>query len=533
MKNGILHTQICVCDPKFAGREERYGITMENYLQNMKDYLKVIDEVNEKGPYKADSWSTMMNHKVPDWYRNAKFGIFIHWGVYSVPAFGSEWYPRFMYKKDAYRRDKNMYQHHIDTYGEHKDFGYRDFVPMFKAEKFDAAVWADLFKEAGARFVMPVAEHHDGFQMYDSNVSEWCASKKGPMKDIVGLLKEEVEKRDMVLTASSHRVEHYWFMCGGKEFESDMPQDIPYGDMYWPSYPEPFMEQGSAVTTDQGSIYLKDIDPLFMEDWLVRTCEIVDKYQPKIMYFDWWIQIEPMKPYLKKFMAYYYNRAAEWGEEVTVNYKNDAFVHTTAVKDIERGQLSDVSPFFWQNDTSVAKNSWCYTEGNDYKEPHEVICDLVDVVSKNGSLLLNVGPKADGTIPEKDANILREVGKWMKVNSEAIYDTFPFRKYGEGPTVTEEGHFTDTLRKSFTCEDFRFTYKDGVLYVFAMNWPDDGVVRIKMLGAQSKKFNSAIRNVELLGAKTPCKYILTDACLTVIGDMERTKAPVCMKITLE
>ncbi len=507
---------------------------MNQYLQNMKDYLKVIDDVIANGHYK-DNWTSLANHKVPDWYRNAKFGIFIHWGVYSVPAFCNEWYPRFMYKKDMTRRDLNVYEHHIKTYGEHKDFGYRDFVPMFKAEKFNPAEWADLFKEAGARFVMPVAEHHDGFQMYDSNLSEWCASKKGPMKDVLGLLKEECEKRDMTITASSHRIEHYWFMSGMREFESDMKEEPEFGDMYWPSYPEPFAQKGKDVTTDQGSIHVGDLDPVYMEDWLVRTCELVDKYRPKIMYFDWWIQVAALKPYLRKFMAYYYNRALEWGEEVTINYKNDAFQHTSAVRDIERGQLADVSPFFWQNDTSVAKNSWCYTEGNDYKESYEVICDLIDVVSKNGSLLLNVGPKADGTIPEKDQNILKDVGAWMKVNGEAIYESYPFRKYGEGPIVTEEGHFTDTKRKSFTTEDFRFTYKPDALYVFAMRASEDGVYKIKTLGAKVKKFNADMLKVEVLGSDKECKMIECGEHLTVITDYIPTNKdlPICIKITID
>ncbi len=509
---------------------------MSDYFSNMKSYLKTIDEVIANGKYK-DSWESLSNHKVPDWYRNAKFGIFIHWGVYAVPAFGNEWYPRNMYLKNA---DNNkVYEHHKNTYGEHKDFGYRDFVPMFKAEKFDASEWAELFSEAGARFVMPVAEHHDGFQMYDSDLSDWCSTKKGPMKDIVGELKRECEKRDMVITTSSHRVEHYWFMAGMRTFESDFSKyadeagNIPYGDIYWPSYPEPFLEEGKAVTTDQDSVYTKELDHTYLEDWLVRTCEIVDKYRPKIMYFDWWIQVEAMKPYLRKFAAYYYNRAAEWGEEVTINYKNDAFQHTTAVKDIERGQLSDVSPFFWQNDTSVAKNSWGYTEGNDYKQPHEVVCDLIDVVSKNGSLLLNIGPKADGSIPQEDAHILKEVGRWLKVNGEAIYDSYPFRKYGEGPTEVLEGHFTDTLRKSFTEEDIRFTFKTNTLYAFCLKWPKDGVVRIKMLGLKSLKFNALVHKTEVLGSDKACTFKLCDDYIEIKGEHPETDYPVCIKITID
>ena len=494
---------------------------MENRLDILKQHLKKIDEVIENGPYKAH-WDSLAFHKVPDWYKKAKFGIFIHWGVFSVPAYGSEWYPRWMYKEGT-----DEYRHHTSTYGPLEQFGYKDFIPMFKAENFNPAEWINLFKKAGAQFIMPVAEHHDGFQMYDSELSEWCASKKGPCKDILGLLKAETEKNNMTFTASSHRIEHYWFMGGMRQIKSDLPANLHYGDFYWPSYEEPFGDMG------QDAVQGFDVEPLYMEDWLARTCEIVDKYRPKIMYFDWWIQVNAMKPYLKKFAAYYYNRALEWGEEVTINFKNDAFMFECAVRDIERGQLADISPSFWQNDTSVAKNSWCYTIGNDYKEPHEVICDLVDVVSKNGSLLLNIGPRADGTIPDKDKEILTAVGRWLETNGEGIYGSHYWKKYGEGPTLTKEGHYTDILRDSFTSEDFRFTYKNGYIYAFAMKWPEDGIVRIHLLGRKSKTFNGVIKNVQILGAKEDCRYMLCDEYLTVMAEGIHTKAPVGIKITID
>ncbi len=518
---------------------------MSDYLQNMKSYLKIIDEVIENGKYK-DTWVSLANYKVADWYKNAKFGIFIHWGAYAVPAYNNEWYARHMYIKDREKtilteQKTDVYKHHVETFGEVKNFGYREFIPMFKAEKFNAKEWAELFKEAGAKFVMPVAEHHDGFQMYNSELSEWCAAKKGPMKDIVGELKRECEARDMQITVSSHRVEHYWFMGGMRDFDSDFAKyadengNLPYGDIYWPSYPMPFGSEDGITTrkTNHTDVNICDIDPLFMEDWLARTCELVDKYRPKIVYFDWWIQVRPMKPYLRKFAAYYYNRALEWGEEVAINYKNDAFQHTSAVRDIERGQLSDISAYFWQNDTAVAKNSWCYTEGNNYKKPQDVINDLIDVVSKNGSLLLNVGPKADGTIPKEDADILRAVGKWLAVNGEGIYETVPFRKCGEGPTVVKEGHFTDTIGKEFTSEDFRFTSKPNALYVFCLKWPEDSAVKIKTLGYKDQKFNPVIKKVEILGQEGECSYHVSADALSVVGKPMYTVNPVCIKITID
>jgi alpha-L-fucosidase len=274
-----------------------------------------------------------------------------------------------------------------------------------------------------------------------------------------------------------------------------------------------------------------------MEDWLARICEIVDKYRPKIVFFDWWIQVECLKQYLRKFAAYYYNRADEWGEEVTLCYKYDSFMYGTAVNDIERGQLSEISPVVWQSDTSVAKNSWSYTEGNDYKDPADIVCDLIDVVSKNGVLMLNIGPKADGTIPDTDRHILLEVGGWLAANGEGIYGASHWKRFGEGPTRAPEGHFTDTMRAGYTSEDFRFTFKDGCLYVFALSWPEDGMIRIKALGKDAGKcaFHGLIGNVSILGFGGEVKAMRVREHLAVYAPGVRALArgyPVCVKVEL-
>ena len=490
-------------------------------MERVKAYLKTVDEVVAKGPYRPD-WESLADHPLPRWYRDAKFGIFIHWGAYSVPAFDNEWYPRNMYVKG-----QRAFDHHVKTFGPHKSFGYKDFIPQFRGEKFDAAAWADLFRAAGARFVMPVAEHHDGFPMYDCSFTDWSAVTMGPRRDVVGELARECAARDLVLTASSHRVEHYWFLSGAREFDSDIQGEIPYGHLYWPTKPRPFGDD------EQEGIHVGPVDTDFLDDWLARTCELVDKYRPRILYFDWWIQVEPMKPYLKRFAAYYFNRAAEWGIEVTINYKHDAFLHGVGVRDIERGQLAGISPSFWQNDTAVAKNSWGYTEGNDYKQPGELIADLIDVVSKNGSLLLNIGPRADGSIPAEDQAILRAVGAWLAVNGDGIYGTRPWRLLGEGPTVTTEGYFTDTLRSPYTSEDFRFTFRGTSLYAFALKWPADGVVKIQTLGAKSHRFRSPIRSVSVLGYEGPVSWNQADGWLEIRADLAPTTLPVGLRIALD
>ncbi len=488
----------------------------------MKEYLEKIEEVIQNGMYK-DTWDSLQQYHVPTWYERIKFGIFIHFGVYSVPAFGSEWYPRNMYIQGS-----QEYEHHIKTYGKHKDFGYRDLIPLFKAEKFNAKEWVDLFQAAGAQYVMPVAEHHDGFQMYESSLSEWNAKNMGPKRDILGELSEECKKYGLKNCASSHRIEHWFFMGHGKEFDSDIAEPLKRGDFYWPSMPEPnhqdlFSEP--APSTE------------FLEDWLCRCCEIVDKYQPKIVYFDWWIQHSAVKPYLKKFAAYYYNRAKEWGEEVVINYKHDAFEFGTAVVDIERGQFADAKPYVWQTDTSVAKNSWGYTEGNDYKTSSQILCDLVDIVSKNGRLLLNIGPKADGTIPEKDKEILLEIGKWLKTNGEAIYGAKLWRKSAEGPTQIQEGQFADSEAKAFISEDIRFTVNGGYLYAICLNLKHKDRICIRSLAeadaSKAPNFHGIIKSVEVLGYDKNPVWERTSAGLNIQTVLIEDDTPVTFKIAVE
>jgi alpha-L-fucosidase len=242
------------------------------------------------------------------------------------------------------------------------------------------------------------------------------------------------------------------------KFPSDV-QDPKNAGLYGPA------QMASANSHDSAAWKSKDWQPrpdkAFLDDWLVRCCEILDKYRPQVVWFDWWIEQKVFEPYLQKFAAYYYyNRGAEWGLGVAINHKYDSFSEGVAVFDIERGRLNHIRPFFWQNDTSVSKNSWGYISHHEYKPVTWVIQDLIDIVSKNGALLLNIGPKPDGTIPEAEQAMLLEIGKWLSINSEAIYGTRPWRVYGEGPTEIPEGAFTNTKRSEFSSEDIRFTGKE-------------------------------------------------------------------------
>ena len=439
-----------------------------------------------------DNWDSIAAHyEFPQWYSDAKFGIFIHWGVYSVPAYGSEWYSRLMYQKGS-----NEYKHHIETYGPHTQFGYKDFIPMFKAEKFDADEWMALFKAAGAKYVVPVAEHHDGFSMYDSDLNPWNAVKMGPKKDIIGLLKQAAEKQGIVFGLSSHRLENAWFYNGGMEFPSDV--------------------QDSTITLYGRRLPQEQYNDEVCMDFLVHTHELIDKYQPQLIYFDWTVNKIPT--YFNKFLAYYYNNAIDWGKGVVVNTKH-GYPTNILVCDVERGKLDKMRKYPWQTDTSVGKWSWCHVENEENKTPAQIIHDLVDIVSKNGNLLLNIGPRADGTITDEQKAVLLAIGQWLQVNGEAIYGTRCWKKHGEGSTSGTAGSFSDNEATAYTAQDIRFTTKGNNLYAIALNWSDKGIL-IKSLDKKAIG-DAKLLDVKLLGSSEPIKWQQTEQGLQLTLPKEK------------
>jgi alpha-L-fucosidase len=451
----------------------------------VENQLKTVDRTVAAGPF-HDDVDSLKHMQVPDWFRDAKFGIFIHWGAYSVPAWGNEWYPRNMYQPGS-----PEFAHQVATYGPQNKFGYKDFLSQFTGEHFDAKQWADLFKRAGARYVIEVAEHHDGFAMYDTQFSDWKATRMGPHRDVIGELSSAVRADGLHFGVSFHRAEHWWFFDGGRQFDSDV-RDPQYDSFYGPAQP--------WHTPDN-----KDNQPTeaFVRNWLARSTELVDKYHPELFYFDWWVGQPAFQPSEKKFAAYYYDRAASAHQPVVFFYKEQAMPPGTAVHDVERGKLASIQPDPWQTDTSISYKSWGYLAKDDaLRTPKSIVQDLVDIVSKNGCLLLNIGPKPDGTIPEDEQKILLAVGDWLRANSDAIYGSRPWQLYGEGPTQVIEGGLKEGEQKPFTAEDIRFLQNRGKLYAIPLDTPPSGKVIIHTLDAKSHP----VRAVKVVGSTAAVKF---------------------------
>ncbi len=484
----------------------------------LNEYLKKIDEYNQNSFFQ-DTWESLYNYEIPTWYKTDKIGIFFHWGVYTVPQTQSEWYSRYMYMEGS-----RGYDFHIENYGKHKEFGYKELIPLFKGEAFNPQEWIDLAKALEAKYIMPVAEHHDGFQMYDSDLSIWNSKEMGPKRDIIEQLRVSAKESDLKFCVSSHRAEHFWFMEGANNFDSGI-KNPEYGDLYWPTLTEADLHQQPEIAK------------LFLEDWLVRCCELVDKFRPRIVYFDWWVEMPEFKPYMRKFLAYYYNRSIEfYGDHGIVNYKHDGIPYMIAVRDMERGQFAGIQQDYWQCCTSSARNSWSYTLNNAYKEPKEVIQTFIDVISKNGNLLLNSGPKADGSIPSEELTLFTSIGNWIRDNKEAIFGTTTWKTFGEGDTNTSGGNFSESSTLKYKKYDMRFTRRKNCIYAFVMNPEGEDVFEIKSMAVSRGilTHHAVIQDVVAISPQVQIsEYERNVNSLKIKTNKHGEKLPIVFKIVVE
>lgn len=464
-------------------------------------------QINRRAVKFEPEWDSLKQYETPKWNMDGKFGIFIHWGVYAVPAAGSEWYPRNMYNKES-----PLFEHHKQTWGDQSVFGYKDFVPKFRAENWDPEAWAELFERSGARYVVPVAEHHDGFAMYDSSHTKWNSVNMGPGRDICGELAKAVRKRGMKFGVSTHYAWNWRYYLKDESFDNANPA---FADLYGVNH------DPKAPASDE-----------FIAHWYARTKELIDKYQPDLLWFDFGFCFPEFEQARQEIAAYYYNKGVEWNKGVVLNYKRwtrpaegvtkVAFPDGAGTLDLEREKSPNIRRFFWQTDTSISRKSWGYIENDEFKSPDGLVDDLVDIVSKNGCLLLNIGPRADGTIPQEAQDILLAMGRWLKVNGEAIYGTRPWKISGEGPTGTAEGHLSENKNKPFTAEDIRYTQDGKHLFAVLLDWPQGGQVVIKSLRTSTDVGAEGIKSIVLLGRKRPLAWSFGGPGLIVQLPDERT-----------
>jgi alpha-L-fucosidase len=428
-----------------------------------------------KGPF-APSWESIKeNYTVPEWFVDGKFGIFIHYGVYTVAAHASEWYPRHMYSNDGVRK---WHEEHFG--GSVAEIGYKDLIPKFTMDKFQADEWAELFKKSGARYVVPTAEHHDGFAMYDSKLTRWNAKNMGPHIDFIGEMAVAVRKQGLKFGVSNHRMENWDFMYPQLKIKTDL-FDPKYADFYGPPQLPPQRKTpkaGEEVIEDQNDA---PQSKAFLEEWLARCQELVDKYKPDMFWFDNGVNSRKLDSIKLRFAAYYYNRAAAWKKPVSISTKSDAYL-AGSIRDFERQGRApkEMTDFIWQVDDPIGEK-FGYVEGMKLTNAAAVVRRLIENVCRNGNYMLNISPKSDGTIPQEQKDILLGVGNWLTINGEGIYGTRAWKKYGEG--------------------DVRFTQKQKKLYAIVVKWPVQTLLISSLPLTEGK-----IKNVSLLGSKEKISF---------------------------
>lgn len=433
----------------------------------------------EKVAYRAD-WKSLSRHTaVPGWIRDAKFGIYVHWGVYSVPAYGNEHYMENMYKDTGWC-PFGTYKRQIALYGPLSKFGYQDFIPMFRGQHFDAEAWARLFQAAGARFAGLVGEHHDGFSMWASKLTPFNAEDMGPHRDVVGELEKAIRARGMYFFVSLHHAHNY-----------DYVHVKPGWSAANPKYKKLF---GSEMSR-----------PAFLKMWLGKCLEVVDNYHPDIMYFDAWLHDIP-DSLIEQYLAHYFNTAEARGQQPVVAYKNQDLPPSVGMLDYENSNPDSIMarPFLCDYPIGTGQSySWGYTEGMHIRSAKDIVQTLIRVVSKNGQMLLNLSPRADGIIPRNQRDTALRVGRWLWTYGESVYGTRPFSSFGEKTAGGIQVYYTQKKQ-------------EGLLYAILMKWPGKNTSFVlKKLTPSS--LHGKVTKVTLLGFKKTfvCPFSLSEKGLHI------------------
>jgi len=489
-----------------------------------------FDQIAE-GPFKPTWDSLNAGYRTPDWFRDAKFGLWAHWGAQCVPEAG-DWYARNMYMPG-----QHAYDHHLKTYGHPADTGFMDIYPQWRAENWNPDDLLDLYAKAGAKYFVAMANHHDNFDAYQSRFHDWNSVRLGPKKDIIGLWAKAARKRGLRFGVSNHSAHAWhWFQTAygydpegprkgqrydafkrfaadgrGKWWEGLDPQQL-YGGPVMP-LPDGFdtvadadkwHEANDRVWSEKAPLN----NPAFTRQWYLRCKDLIDSYKPDLVYFDNFDL--PLEQAGLDIAAHYYNASLQWrGKlEAVINIKPHDAHRPGVVADVERGMRSEISAEPWQTDTCIG--DWHYNrrifEEKRYLPAAEVIHRLCDIVSKNGNLLLSIPVRGDGTIDSEERRIVEEIGAWMGRFSDAIYATRPWTIFGEGPTAVATGMFSEGKQKPFTPRDIRFTTKGAALYAITLGRPEGGQVVITSLAKDGGHAKGPVRRVTLAGDKTPLPF---------------------------
>ena len=450
--------------------------------KNLAKTTAEIDSLIARGSFQAD-WASLHEHRDPEWFRDAKFGIYTHWGPVTVGSSYSpgeaEWYGNQMYKPDH-----PAFKYHQQQFGDQHKVGFKDIIPRFTGERFDAEAWADIFTRAGAKFAGPVAVHHDNFVLWNSALTRWNSVALGPHRDIVGELERAYRKRGLRYVTTFHHGFAWRYYEPAFAYDAADPQ---YSDLYT----EPH-NPGAPPSKH------------YQDKWLAEVYEVLEKYKPDLIYFDFEFREVITPEYQQKLFATAYDWAARNKREIGVTQKDRAIHEHTGILDFERGREDRITPYPWLDDTALG--SWFYVSSEGFKSATHVIGIFADIVSKNGCMMLDIGPQVDGTLPQQGVDVLLGIGEWLKRNGEAIYATRPWTTYGEGPTWNVAGaSFSEQKDKPYTAQDIRFTTKGKALYAILLGWPEKESV-IASLPEGIPLWFGRIQQVRMLGVDQPLKW---------------------------